>query len=77
MAVTDGIIMKGRHIIIPEVLQQWALEQLHINNMGIEKNTKLLVHESIYQAKISSNIDNYIKTVLYAFCFSKHSPRRR
>ena len=28
MAVIDGIIVKGRFIIIPEVLQQQALEQL-------------------------------------------------
>ena len=38
MAVIDGVIMKGRCIIIPEVLKPQALDQLHINHMGIEKN---------------------------------------
>ena len=41
MAVIDSVIMKGRHIIIPEVLQQQALDQLHMNHMGIEKKNKI------------------------------------
>ena len=43
--VIDGIIMKGRHNIIPEKLQKQALEQLHSNHMGTEK--RLLGCESI------------------------------
>ena len=35
--VIDGVIMKGRCIIIPKVLQQQALNQLHVYHMGIEK----------------------------------------
>ena len=35
MAVIDGVIMKGRHIVVAEVLQQQALQQLHSNHMGI------------------------------------------
>ena len=38
MAVINGVILRGRHIIIPETLKAQALEQLHINHMGIEKN---------------------------------------
>ena len=37
LAVIDGIAMKGRHIIIPKVLKQQALDQLHVNHMGIKK----------------------------------------
>ena len=37
MAVIDRIIMKGRHIIIPESLKAQVLDQLHINHMKIEK----------------------------------------
>ena len=33
MAVIDGIIMKGRCVIIPEILKTQALDQLHINHM--------------------------------------------
>ena len=37
IAVIDGIIMKGRCIIMPEELQKQALEELHGNCMGIER----------------------------------------
>ena len=39
LAVIDGIGMKGRHIIIPKVLKQQALDQLYVNHMGIKKKT--------------------------------------
>ena len=49
MVVIDVVIMKGRHIIIPEVLNPQVLDQLHINHMGIEKKkTKLLAFKFIY-----------------------------
>ena len=38
LAVSDGIVMKGSHIIIPVVLKQQVLDQLHVNHMGIQKN---------------------------------------
>ena len=34
MAVIDGVILKGRHIVIPESLQKQALQKLY---MEIEK----------------------------------------
>ena len=37
MAVIDGIILKGRHVVIPEVLKTQALDQLHIKHIRIEK----------------------------------------
>ena len=37
MAVIDGVVIKGRYIVISETLQQEALKQLDINHMGIEK----------------------------------------
>ena len=50
MAVIDGVILKGKHIVIPNTLQKQALEQLHINHMGKEK-TKLLACKSIYMSQ--------------------------
>ena len=38
LAVTDGVIMKGRWIIIPTALEQQVLGQLYTNHIGIEKN---------------------------------------
>ena len=44
LVVINGVVMKGRCIIIPVVLQQQVLDQLHLNHMGIKK-TKLPVHD--------------------------------
>ena len=37
LAVIDGVVMKGRCIIIPQDLKQQVLHQLHLNHMGIKK----------------------------------------
>ena len=34
----DSIAMKGKQVIIPFILQNQILEQLHSNHIGIEKN---------------------------------------
>ena len=75
LAVIDSVILKGRCIVIPNSLRQPILEQLYINHMGIEK-TKLLACESVYWSSINSDIDNFIKTVLCVFIFSRCSQRR-
>ena len=41
LAVTGGMVMKGRHIIIPQELKQQVLDQLHINHMDIKKQNYL------------------------------------
>ena len=38
LAVMDGVILKGKCIIIPSSLKEQVLSQLHTNHMGIEKN---------------------------------------
>ena len=60
LAVINGIMLKGRCIIIPNSLRQQVLNQLHINHMGIEK-TKLLVHKCVYWHSINADIETYIK----------------
>ena len=37
LSVIDGVLMKGRCIIMPQDLQQQVLDQLHLNHMGIKK----------------------------------------
>ena len=76
LAVIDGVVMKGRCIIIPTSLKQQVLDQLHTNHMVIEK-TKLLTHESVYWADINADIEKHIKTVLHVLNFSRHSLRRK
>ena len=68
MAVSDSIIIKVRHVVISEVLKPQALDQLHINHMGIEK-IKLLACGPIYWANINNDIESFIKnsTICLAF----------
>ena len=60
LVVIDGIILKGRCIIMPNSLRQQVLDQLHRNHMGIEK-TKLLACECVYWYSINADIEKYIK----------------
>ena len=46
IAIIEGIVMKGRRIIVPAVLQDKVLKQLHLNHMGIQKMR--LLHVSPY-----------------------------
>ena len=61
LAVIDGMVMKGRCIIIPEDLKQQALNQLHVNHRGIKK-TKLLTCKSVLWVNINNNIENHVKS---------------
>ena len=47
--------MKGRRTIIPAVLQDKALQQLHMNEMEIEK-TRLIACEYIYWVNMNTDI---------------------
>ena len=74
--VIDGIILKGRRIIIPVYWQKRALDQLHVEHMSIQK-TRLLVYEYICWININADIENAIKTAMYVLIFSQHSQKIR
>ena len=76
LVVIDGVLLKGRHINIPNSLQQQVLTQLDINHMGIEKMT-LLACKSVFWHNINSDIEAYIK--LFAPCleFQQTQPREK
>ena len=76
LAVIDGIILKGRHIVIPNSLKQQVLNQLHTNHMGIEK-TKLLACESVYWSSINADIKNYIKHCATCLEFQQTQPKEK
>ena len=59
-AGVDGIIMKGRHVIIPKILKTQTLDQLNGDHMGIEK-AKLLACNSVYWVNINGDIENHMK----------------
>ena len=76
LAVIDGIILKGKCIIIPNSLKEQVLSQLHTNHMGIEK-TKLLAQESVYWASINADIEKYIKQCPTCLQFQQMHPQER
>ena len=72
LAVIDGIIMNGTHLII---LKKLALELLHINYLGIEK-TGLLAHESICRINMKADIEN-TEELFYMSWFSGGAAQRK
>ena len=42
LAVIEGVVIKGRCIIVPWDLQQQVLDQLHLNHMGIKNKITLM-----------------------------------
>ena len=76
LVVIDGVILKGRCIIIPDSLKLQVHTQLHINHIGIEK-TKLLAHESVFWHNINADIEAYIKFVLHVLNSSRHSLKKK
>ena len=76
LAVIDGMVMKGRCIIIPEDLKQQMLDQLHVNHMCIEM-TKLLMCESVYWVNINNDIEYYGKNCSTYLEFQQTQPKEK
>ena len=76
LLVIDGVIMKGRCIIIPKVLQQQALDQLHVNHKGIGEKKKFLACKPVYWVNINTDINNYIKISIHVLNSCQHSLRK-
>ena len=74
--VIDGIILKGRHIVIPNSLRQQVLAQLHTSHMGIEK-TKLLAHDSVFWSNVNTDIETYIKHCATCLEFQQMQPKEK
>ena len=76
LAVIDGILLKGRHIVIPNSLRQQVLGQLLKNHMDIEK-TKLLACESVYWSSINADIEDYIQNCATCLEFQQTQPKEK
>ena len=60
LAVENGIVFKGRQVVIPKTSQKQILQQLHFSHQGIAK-TQMLARESVYWPGINKDIENTIK----------------
>ena len=76
LAEIDGIILKGRCVVIPYSLRQQVLAQLHTSHMGIEK-TKLLAQDSVFWSNINTKIEGYIKHCATCLEFQQIQPKEK
>ena len=60
IGISDGVIFKGKQIIISDAMRSDILHQLHEAHLGIEK-TRLLMRESVYWRNIYKDIDMMVK----------------
>ena len=73
LAVIDGVILKGRHIIIPTNLRCQILEQLHRNHMGIKKKKNYLLMNLYIGPALMLILITSQKIVPHVFTFSRCS----
>ena len=59
LAMVEGLTVKGKGKIIHFQLQKLILQQLHSNNMGIEKK-KPLGHELLYWVNMNADINSTV-----------------
>ena len=60
LAIEGGILFKGKQILIPQILRENILKQLHQSHTGNEK-TRQLARESCYWPNINKDIERMCK----------------
>ena len=60
LAVSDGIVFKGLHIVVPPTMQRRMLELIHQSHLGIVKS-KQRAREVLYWPGMSAEIENMIR----------------
>ena len=60
IGISDGVIFKGKKVIIPDALRSDILHQLHETHLRIEK-TRLLMRESVHWPNIYKDIEMMVK----------------
>ena len=60
ITVSDGLVLKGKRIVIPESLQSEVLKQLHYAHQGAEK-CKLRAKSSVFWVNINTHIEDMVR----------------
>ena len=60
LGVSHGVLFKGRQVVIPQVLREDILRQLHIGHMGIER-IRRLARETIFWPNINKDVERITK----------------
>jgi hypothetical protein len=74
LGIEDGVIFKGKRVLVPDSMRSDILEQLHAAHQGIEK-TRLLARETVYWPKINEDIDQVTRQC--EMCREYQPPNRR
>ena len=61
IGICDGVIFKGRQVVLPVGLRRDILQQLHEGHLEIEK-TRRLMRESVYWPNIHRDIAKMVKS---------------
>ena len=59
IGIEDGVIFKGKQVIIPASMREDILNQLHDGHQGIEK-TRLLARDTVYWPNINDDITRMV-----------------
>ena len=76
LAVIDSIVMKGRHIIIPQRAKAAGTGPPPCNHMAISK-TKLLACKSVYWVNINNDIESLVKNCSTCLEFQQTQPKEK
>ena len=60
LGIEDGVLFKGKQVMIPERMRGTILSQLHKGHQGVEK-TRMSARESVYWPRINDDIDKMTK----------------
>ena len=63
LSIYNGIILRGNRIVIPNSLQEKAVDLAHIGHQGIGK-TKALIREKVWFSGIDKMVENKIRNCL-------------
>uniref|UniRef100_A0A8C9SGK0 Gypsy retrotransposon integrase-like protein 1 n=1 Tax=Scleropages formosus TaxID=113540 RepID=A0A8C9SGK0_SCLFO len=74
IGIDNGILFKGKQVIIPERMRHDILTQLHRSHLGIEK-TRLLARDSVYWPSMNKDIERTVKAC--RFCQEDQDQNRK
>ena len=60
IGINNGILFKGKQVVVPEVMQEDILHQLHRGHLGVEK-TRMLARDSVYWTNVNKDIEKMVK----------------
>ena len=60
LSVSNGLLLKGRRIVVPQILRTEMLKLIHVGHLGAEKQ-KRLSRDILYWPNMNRDIDNNVQ----------------